>query len=426
MEDREGKAHLAWPGLLGLMLARLLLLVGLLVLFSLILPSDSVAFYAFMALTYIVSIPHALWLRSRERVARLVPLQFVVDLVVVTGVVYFTGGLRSDLSLLYPLVILSAGLLTTPRHAVQITVLSMLVYVTLIALLAQGVLLPYGPPVDYLNQSAVLKSLFLRIAVFACFGLASAYVSQRCQYSDRKLSRFREMAVVIFRNVRAGLMLLDAEGIIRMVNERACAMLGKNERDLLGLSAEKLAVRGAIVLGHGESKDALPCFFGRADGTAFPVSYETSQLALPGEAVPGLGGPESVQVTILVFSDISRLVDMQEKVELSERVRSAVETAARIAHEIRNPLAAVSGAVQLLQQVDEKIAAAGEGGGAKALREERRRIFGVVVTEAARLDRTIEQFVNYAEFSPEAISMRLKDSVRPTDALTSRVAGEDD
>lgn len=410
-EPAEGAAH-AWPGLLRLMLARLVLLVGLMAVLSLLLPGDSFAFYAFMALAYVVSILYALWSKDRARVAQFVPLQFVVDLVLVTGVVYFTGGPRSDLSLLYPLIILSAGIVTGPGHAVAITLLSSVTYVTLIVLMKQGVLVPYGPAPVSESWPAVTRALGMRVLVFVCFGLASAYVSQRCQYTDRRLRRFRELAEIVFRNVRAGLMLLDHGGTILMVNERACALLGHEEEELLGRPVNALFAAGAVLLDREQETNAErpPCYFKRPDGSMFPVSLETAKLSLPAEAVPGLDRHGIMEGYLMVFSDISRILELQERIEKAERVKSTVRLAGEIAHEIRNPLAAISGAAQYLQQLERK-AMMGDAQSIAQLPKERSRIFGIIVAESGRLDKTIERFVDYTEYSPEAISVRLASTV---------------
>jgi len=398
-----------WPELVALMLARLALLVGLLGVLALLLPSDSMAFYAFMALAYTVTIPFALWSRSRQRLTQFVPLQVVVDLLVVTGVVYFTGGIRSDLALLYPLVILSAGIVATPRHSIEITVLSTLSYVTLIVLIRQGVLVPYGRPVDYVGDASLAKTLALRVGIFAFFGLASAYVSQKCQFVDRKLSRFREMSEIIFRNVRAGLVLLDPDGRILLVNQRACALLSQDEKQLTGLSINELVVKGGVSLGEGSKPDASPCYFKRPDGSSFPFSYETSSLYLPAELMPGLLGRGMMQVYVMVFSDISRILEMQEQIERTERVRAAVALAGEIAHEIRNPLAAVSGFAQLMQELERK-AALGNPQTVEAVRQEKIKAYSIIISESARLDQIMERFINYTEFGPEAMTVRLGSS----------------
>jgi len=396
-----------WSGPVGLMLARLGFLIGLMLILAILLPGDSVAFYSFMALAYIISIPYALWSRNSRRLSQLLPLQFIVDLVVVTGVVYFTGGISSELALLYPLIILSAGIMTTPRHAIEITVLSSVVYVTLVILITQGVLVRYGPVSIYADRLAVIRATGLRVVVFICFGVASAYVSQRCQFLDRNMSRFREMAEIMLKNVRAGLMLLDSKGVILTVNDRACALLDKTKEELVGKPVDSLVAEGSMkATKEGDEKES-PCYLQKPDGTRFPVSVEMSKLEMPAEIIPGLHGRKGLmEVCITVFSDISRIMAMREQIERAERVKTAVDLAAEIAHEIRNPLAAVSGAAQQLDQLEKK-ALLGDKASAEVLLEERRRIYEIIVTESARLDRTIERFIDYTEYSPEAIEVRL-------------------
>ncbi len=395
-----------WPGLLGLMFLRLFLLTGLLAILAILLPSDSVAFYAFMAFAYIVSIPYALWLRNREKVAQFVPLQFVVDLVIVTGVVYFTGGIDSDLALLYPLVILSAAIVTTPRHAIEITVLSIAVYVTVVVLMMQGVLVNYGPPLNYENWGTATRTLIMRASVFVCFGLVSAYVSQRCQYTTLELRRFREMTEIFFRNVRAGLMLLDHGNRILVVNERACRLLEQNEQQLVGRTLSELIAARPSSEGTQSELSPATCYFRRPNGESFPASVETATLTLPGEVVPGVTQPGNADVSIMVFSDISRILEMQEQVKRAERVRAAVHMAAEIAHEIRNPLAAVSGAAQQLRLLERK-AAAGDVKSAEMLRKEGATFCEIIFNESVRLDHICERFIDYTEFNPEAVSVRL-------------------
>jgi len=414
------KALDGWPGLIGIMLARLVLLIGLMFFLTWLLPGDNIAFYSFMALVYIISIPYALWSRNSKALARLVPLQFIVDLIVVTGVVYFTGGINSDLSLLYPLIILSAGVVSTPKHAIEITVLSIIAYVTLVVLLAQGVLIEYGTSGLQGNQIDVYRDVVLRIVVFACFGAVSAYISQRCHLMDKNLIRFREMAEIILRNVQAGLMLLDEDGNILMMNDRACSLLGREEDDLLGLPIDTVVGSGVVCTDTncGDRGDA-PCEFERMDGSRFPVSIEMSRLTMPAEIVPGKHKRKgNVVVCVTVFSDIGHIIEMKDKVERAERVRTAVDLAAEIAHEIRNPLAAVSGAAQQLDKLEKK-AGEGDAGSAEMLLAERHRIYEIIVTESSRLDRTIERFINYTEYGPDAIEVKL-DTGNGDDSETSK------
>ena len=73
-----------------------------------------------MGIAFTITIPYSLWLRSKIRTFQFAPLQFLVDLIMVTGLVYFSGGIHSEFTLLYPLVILSAGIAVNPKQAAAI------------------------------------------------------------------------------------------------------------------------------------------------------------------------------------------------------------------------------------------------------------------------------------------------------------------
>ncbi len=396
-------AEKGWD-VVGVMCARLLIISGIILVLAMVLPGDSIAFYAFMAVAYIITIPYALWLKNRlQEVGRnILPIQFVVDLVWVTGLVYFTGGLDSDLTMLYPLVILTAGIVAPPLRAFQVAILSSLAYVLLAVLLAQGLLVSYIPDQKIGTWTEVLQIMGMRVFVFMCFGGVSAYVSQKCHFVDLRIEGFRHVAEIIFRNVRAGLMLLDERGHILMANERACDLLGQQEEKLVTRTVHDLVAEGCklqIIRKEGSG----PCHFVRPDGTSFPVSYEVSRVTLPGDALPGARGKESTEVLLMAFSDITQLMAMQERVKYLEQVRAATEMAATIAHEVRSPLTTISGSLQIISRLEQK-AVEGDEQSSDLLRRERQQLYSNVVRETSRLDKIIERLISFASCTPEAVA----------------------
>ncbi len=415
---RGGGAEPAWPALLGVMGLRLFLLTALLGILSHLISSDSVAFFALMAMAYVVSIPYALWLRNRDRAGRLSSLQFLVDLVLVTGVVYFTGGWNSDLSLLYPLVILSAGMVSTPLRAAQATVLSILAYLTLLVLLRQGVLVPYGPSMDSSEWGGWSKTVFLRVMLFMCFGAAAIYMSGKCHYADARIERFRKLSEIIFHKVGAGLIVFDEKGLILMANEQACAILGLEEKTLLGSALKEYMTADWVQeTAHGAG-DLSQCYFKRSDGRSVPVSFEIATVALPSEIVAGHREKGTIDGVIMAFHDISPILEMQERIKDGERIQAANEMAAEIAHEIRNPLAAISGSVQVLQRLERR-AFLGDQNSASILLNEKNATFDRIVNESSRLDQTIERFIDFTEYSPEAFA-KLQEYLNTSDFTAPR------
>ncbi|HBA85860.1 MAG TPA: hypothetical protein DCZ95_17390 [Verrucomicrobia bacterium] len=406
-----------WLAAVSVMCIRLVLMTGLMAALAFVLPHDNAAFFALMAIAYVISIPYALWLKNRERISQLMPLQFLVDLVLVTGVVYFTGGVASDLALLYPLVILSAGMITTPLRAIQVTVLCILSYVTLVLLIQQGVLMSYGNPIRSYDWISLLRTLLMNVLIFSCFGAAGVYVSKRCNFADKRIERFREMAELIFRKVGAGLILFDEKGVILMANEHACKSLGLTDEVLIGSHLNNYMAADWVQESVQGAEDVSQCYFKRSDGKTFPVSFEIATVSLPAEAIPGYEGKGNLEAVIMAFNDISPILEMQQQVKHAERVRAANQMAAEIAHEIRNPLAAISGSVQVLQLLERR-AHLGDEKSAEILLKERNSTYNRIVAESSRLDIVIERFIDFTEFSPEAFA-KLQEYLAETDFTKS-------
>jgi two-component system sensor histidine kinase PilS (NtrC family) len=93
----------------------------------------------------------------------------------------------------------------------------------------------------------------------------------------------------------------------------------------------------------------------------------------------------------------------QKELEIKNRLAIAGEVSGQLAHEIRNPLAAISGSVQVLKKE-------------LGLRGEQRELMDIVISESKRISQSIEQFLNLASpvqktFSPINLSTILKETL---------------
>jgi two-component system sensor histidine kinase PilS (NtrC family) len=390
-----------WITMMTMLGGRLAAISAFLIFLSFVMGKDSVAFYAFIAFTYIVTIPYSLWMRNQEKMRRLAPLQFLVDLVFVSGLIYFAGDIGNDfLTLLYPLIILSAGIILPLKQTVQITLLAILSYILVVLLMSQNILVQYPSAPASRQMLTSSGALLLRIALFAFFGLASAYVSRRCDYISKKEKQFGEITKIIFQNVKTGLLLLDADDCILMANDRACILLGRDESELAGKSLSSIYLRPADVKPADTDLRGASDYFRRADGSVFPVSIEDARLTLPAEAVPYTrkAAKGLVDTRILNFNDISYFLRLQSQTRQIERIKSAANMAKEMAHQIRTPLTGISGTVQLLQ-----INLRGGDAANPAIANEREELCRQIVMESIRMDKVIQNFLDYAEFSPKDI-----------------------
>ena len=398
-ETEADTRPVSWTAMMGLLGGRLLAISGFLIFLSFVLAHDGIAFYAFIAFAYIITIPYSLWMRNQDKMRRLAPLQFLVDLVFVSGLVYFAGGYGHDfLILLYPLIILSAGIVLPLKQTIQITALSVISYTLVILLMTQNVLIAYPATRNAEPLLDISGALVLRLAIFVVFGIASAYVSRRCDYISRKEKQFRELTQIVFQNVKTGLLLLDSRDRILMANNRACALLGRDEASLAGQSLNEIHRKPSDLKESETHLKGASDYFRRSDGSVLPVSIEDARITLPSEAVPLAEAPANklVDTRIVNFNDISYFLRLQSQTRQLERVKAAANMAKEMAHQIRTPLTGISGAIQLLQlnmrkPVDD------------AVETERTELYQQIIRESVQMDKVIQNFLDYAEFSPSDV-----------------------
>lgn len=392
------KTPTSWHELTTILVFRLIALFAFLAILSTVMPSDNIAFYAFMGFSFIATIPYSLWIRKQDLCKQFASLQFTVDLVTVSGLIYFTGGLDSDLNVLFPLVILSAGLVSTPKQTIQITALSIIIYTLLITLMSNNILAPALDTALQPPEEGVARTLAIRILVFLFFGIASTYLARRCCFINQKEEQLRGMTEIIFRNIHTGLLLLDEKKTILLTNPRACKILQRSAQELAGMQLDQLV---DTTKSHPADPFQKTVYFSTKDGTSFPAAYEESCLSLPSEAIPqlnGHGGDAAVQ--IISFKDVSVMLAAHEQNQQVERMQAAADMAAEVAHEIRTPLTAISGAVQLLNYLDTHEPSQPD----EALSQSKKELLQQIFQQSTRIDKVIQHFLDYAEFSHDDLA----------------------
>src|SRR5690606_9937485 len=131
--------------------------------------------------------------------------------------------------------------------------------------------------------------------------------------------------------------------------------------------------RAADSLFDGRRTDRIEAEIRRGDDVV-PVGFGLSRLTDASGVAVG---------TIVVFQDLTPWRRLQEELRVKDRMAAAGELAAGIAHEVGNPLAAISGSVQLLSS-------------ALPATESQRKLLDIILKESHRLDRTIKGFLRFA------------------------------
>ena len=395
----------SWPELTAILLARLGVL-WLLVFISFLLPGDGTAFYAFMGIAFIITIPYSLWLRSRVRTMQFAPLQFIVDLVLVTGLVYFTGGLHSHFTLLYPLVILSAGMVGTPKQAVEITILAIAVYSLMAVMLSNSMIVQYVPAQTVFDMGSSWVSVLARNLVFASFGAASVYIAKRCNFIHAHERALTETTFKLLGSIPVPALLLNSEGRILFANAPACTALNTTDPVLCTKRFSELC--------HKDG-EAIPESFGRSTRLKreakppLPVSFTARDMQIAENA---LLGPEArsntdITITLLLFTDITDALKTARQLQKIERITRATRIAGEMAHEIQAPLATLSASIELLRHYEDKATAA-DWLPSSPRRNDRRELFDHIEDASARMCGVIRNFIDFAEFSPQDLISIIK------------------
>ncbi|MFB3903865.1 MAG: nitrogen regulation protein NR(II) [Acidobacteriota bacterium] len=339
-------------------------------------PSTSQFLKLFLLAVYVLSGIYFLFLSYTERPEELYSLQFFSDLLLISLLIYFSGGTSSPFSPLYVLVIVYASLIRYRKGALLAVVLSMISYIG-IAHLEYLHWIPNTEPSIY---SQLVYRILWNIMGFIAVALLGSYLSERVQKTRQELGAIKMLHDNIVNSIRTGLMTLDMGGLITSCNRAAGEILGRERKDLINCSLDlvfPMHIRETIV-----SSNFKPTC--RPLRTECWVSCQHATPVFVGMSCSPLVSESDEQIGfVLAFQDLTEIKRREEELQLKEKMAAIGQVAAGVAHEIRNPLGALSGSIQLLRS-ELKLEPAHE------------RLIEIVLRECARLNQTVSDFLTYA------------------------------
>jgi two-component system sensor histidine kinase PilS (NtrC family) len=260
-------------------------------------------------------------------------LQATLDIVVLMLLLHACGGVASGLGLLLLVPVGSLAFLLPPRSAL------FLAAVTIIALLAHTIWQQLTGHIDInvYATTGLLGIVLFTIAAAASFVATSMQQSEELvRQRDLDLANLAELSQYIVQHLRESLLVVDAADRIRLINESAAEILG-DEHAVPGALVGEVSPRLLYSLStwrHSNRGEEGPASFVAADGARLIQPH----FAPLGGAAPG---------PTLIFLEDSSL--MAERVQQS-KLAALGRLSASIAHEIRNPVGAMSHAGQLLAE----------------------------------------------------------------------------
>jgi len=345
--------------------------------------------YYLIAATYALTLLYVLALRFAPHPEAQVYVQVVVDLLIITGLVYLTGGTgsRTGFMLLYPISVLSGSILLYRGKGLLLAGLATLFYAGVLLAVRSGAIPPQGlADVPFMLEKHLLYSVFVTGVACATVALIGSYLSEslrdvgeQLEEAAEQVADLQELNKVIVDSIHSGLITADSDGHILYVNNFGESILGVRtadirERPLRALLGSPLLE--PLALQARASYEGLARFevvYRRPDGTDLDLGVSVSPLAT---AEPGGG-------YLLVFQNLTEIKRLERQVRIKEKLAAVGEMAAQLAHEIRNPLGSISGSAQVLM-------------GEANMSEEQERLLAIITRESKRLSETLNHFLYQA------------------------------
>ncbi len=327
-------------------------------------------------------------------------LQFTGDILLITFLMYRLGEAGQSFSILYFVAISVASVLLRRSAGVVIATLAGLFFTLMITAPSWGLLLfveerlSLPPsPLASLTLTTRVYSLIVHLTGFYVVAFLTSYLARDITRAEERLkARNLDLAYLkvvhadVIQSISSGLATTDLNGIVISLNRSGEQILERPAEEIVG---RHVSEAGLFELEQWKELTELS-----ADGTTRreierPIDGERRYVGLKISHLRDAEG--GCRGYILVLEELTQERRLQEKLRVKDRMAAIGEMAAGLAHEVGNPLAAISGSVQVLS---------GSFEGDKS----QRKLLEITLKESRRLDRTVKSFLQLASSRPRRLA----------------------
>ncbi|MBF0611744.1 MAG: PAS domain-containing protein [Magnetococcales bacterium] len=333
-----------------------------------LLPGDPL--HLFVAGLFFITLIYLFWLRTRWHLDLLARVQCAMDPLLSFILITLTGGLRSPFYFFFTLSVLSATLLLGRRDAMVVGILSLI-----LSLLSNSVidhLFHNGEPYD----ANLASWLVLQGSAFFLTALLAGTLSERARGLQQAVEHHREnLASMVLLNrqiieaVPFGLLTLNSQGLIRSVNQVAADILNRAPESLTGRYLDRILPDFRWILENPVAE-------------TIHVEMSLNDRILDVSLSPLVDSQQAQVGILVVLRDLTQQKQLEKEIAEGERLALTGRMAAFMAHEIRNPLASILSAVQMLGTTHDE--------------SRRERMQRIVLEEVTRLNRLTSDFLTFS------------------------------
>jgi two-component system sensor histidine kinase PilS (NtrC family) len=343
-------------------------------------------FYVFI-ICVSLTIIYFLALKFFPRLDWQIRIQIVVDIALVTQLVWQTGDVSSPYITLYTVLICVASFFLGARSTLLLAATCALAFTALAYGTWLGVITPAIQKDAPQQLGKIIQIIGFHDVAFLAVGLLAARLANRhsasskLQEATKSLADLRLLHERIVQSVRSGLVTTDLEGNIYIFNAAAEEITGYKSADMRGetifslLGKVEQPIKVSLeAAARGEQPPRFEIDFTTPESLGVRLGYGISPLFDEQAEIKGL---------IITFQDLTEMRSMEESARRKDRLAAVGRVAAGLAHEIRNPLGAMRGALQVLQsQIPDDLTTNG--------------LIEIIKTESDRLNKIISNFLTYA------------------------------
>lgn len=344
------------------------------------------AHYSLIAAVYFLTFLYVIAFRYVRNLTKFAYVQILLDTVLITAIIHTTGGIESMFSLLYLLSIISGSIILYRRGGLMVASFSIILYGALLDLNYYGLINSMGSyslyPQDY-QSDEVFYRILVNGAAFYVVSFLTSFLSEQSLRSETALkAKQKDMADLemlnenIIQSISSGLVAVDEYRKIIVFNKGAEGLFDVESTDAIRRDVyEVIPFIQPYLEGKNPNKFNQIVYQG-GDRKQIDLLLNISSLTDQDGNKKG---------KILFFQDMTHMREMEREVKRMEDLAMLGELSAAIAHEIRNPLASISGSIQVL---DDSLS-----------REDsliNERLMDIISREIDRLNHMVSDFLQFA------------------------------
>ena len=335
----------------------------------------SVDMLVLLGAVYALSLCWVAFIRLNKSYVAQAYAQIAVDLLLITWTVNRTGGLDSYFSSLYFLEIVMSSILLERRGAYLTAIASSLLHGVHIDL-AHFQVIP-STTVSFPEFVELQYIVGVTILGFSAVGFLANVLAENWHITDAALEKstgevesLQALNTRIVESLGSGLITTDLDGKIVLFNPAAARISGRSSAEAVGRQIQEVLPGLEPDAGPGR----LEVSMSGPSGRSVCLQFSITPLAMDPDRMTGY---------VWSFDDVTELREMERQLRHKERMAAIGVMSAGIAHEIRNPLASITGSFDLLRsELD--------------LGSEQKQLAGIIARETERLNQTINDFLLYA------------------------------